>query len=254
MKTKIIVVNRRGGVGKSSVAFHLAQAGVLRSKKARTLCLDLDSQGTLSQFLTGDLDIINDTTGGVGLFLDDKPFTPTKTSHPKIDLLHGHKELDRYDNDPVVETHGYGPEIQSQLRNLGYDYVIIDTPPAVGFRHLVPLCWADIAIIPMEPVTSGISAFQNVVSVIDGLIQPLNPSIKWFCVMNRANMRAKSHREKDEWMRNTYGSRVLATLAARSAVSDAMEEEPARPVWMRRGAPKALREEWLNFCNSVISK
>lgn len=252
-KTKIIcVINQKGGVGKSTVAFNLAHAPFLKKKTARVLCLDLDSQGNLSQYLTGDLDVINDTEGGVGLFLEGKSFTPSKTAHPQIDVLHGHKKLDRYDNDIDVEARGYGPEMQETLRGLGYDYVIIDTPPAVGFRHLAALCWADIAVIPMEPVMSGIGGFQNVLDAIDNLIAPINPTLRWVGVMNRANMRVKSQREKDAWVRATYGDRILATLATRTAVSDAMEESPAQPVWTCRSAPRSLREDWRNFCGQVI--
>lgn len=255
MKTKIIVViNQKGGVGKSTVAFNLAHGPLLKKKSARVLCLDLDSQGNLSQYLTGDLDVINDTAGGVGLFLEGVPFVPSKTTHPQIDLLHGHKELDRYDNNPDVEARGYAPEMRDTLRGLGYDYVIIDTPPAVGFRHLVALSWADVAVIPMEPVMTAIAGFQNVLAAIENLIAPINPGLRWFGVMNRANMRVKTQAENDAWIKSEYGLRILATLANRSAVSDAMEQDPARPVWECRSARKELREDWRKFCTQVISK
>jgi chromosome partitioning protein len=254
-KTKIIVViNQKGGVGKSTQAFHLAHAaaGLPGKSERRVLALDLDSQGNFSQYLTGDLDIINDEDGGVGLFLEGKPFVPSKTTHPGIDLLHGHSALDRYDNDMAIEDRGYSAEMRHELRGLGYDYVIIDTPPAVGFRHMAALCWADVAVIPMEPVMSSIVGFQNVLMAIENVILPINPGLKWCGVVNRANMRVKSHREKEEYVRKTYGSQIVATLATRTAVSDAMEEEPAQPVWMRKGAPKDLREEWQRFCEKVI--
>lgn len=254
-KTKIIVViNQKGGVGKSTLAFHLAHAaaGLPGESGRRVLALDLDSQGNFSQYLTGDLDVINDTDNGIGLFLEGKPFVPTTTTHPGIDLLHGHSALDRYDNNEVVEERGYDIKMRHELRGLDYDYVIIDTPPAVGFRHMAALCWADMAVIPMAPVMSSIVGFQNVLTAIDELILPINPGLKWCGVVNQANMRVKSHCEKEAYLRKEYGSHIVATLATRAAVSDAMEEEPAQPVWMRKGAPKELREEWRQFCVKVI--
>lgn len=252
-RTKIVVVaNQKGGVGKSTVAFHLAHAALESEEGIRVLCLDLDSQGNLSQYLTGDLDVINETDTGVGLLLEGREFTPKATTHPCIDVLHGHSKLDRYDSDLNAEAIAYSPDFSRRLRGLGYDYVIIDTPPAVGLRHLAALAWADVAVIPMEPVMSGIVGFQNVLSVIENSIFAINPNLKWFGMMNRANMRVKSHRDNDAWVRANYGSRILTTLTTRTAVSDAMEESPARPVWQRKRVPKALSELWLDFCSQVI--
>lgn len=251
MRAKIIAVaNQKGGVGKSTLAFHLAHAAAKKSE-SRVLCVDLDSQGNLSQYLTGDLDIIENVTGGCGLLLEGMPVLPSVTTHEQISLLHGHSELDRYDNDDAIEGRGYNPDMRMSLRNLGYDYVIIDTPPAVGFRHMAALCWADLLVIPMEPVMSSIVGFQNVLDSID-LLSSINPGLQWVGVVNRANMRVKSHREKEAYLRETYGGKILATLASRSGVSDAMEEEPALPVWLRKGVPRELKQEWLEFCERVI--
>lgn len=254
VKTKIIVViNQKGGQGKTTVSFHLAHAG-LEKKNAKTLCLDLDSQGNLSQYVTDNLDIINETQDGVGSLFEGVKPVPIQTTHPKIDLLHGHSELDRYDFDSGAEDRAYSPELPILLRSLGYDYVIIDTPPAVGLRHLAPLYWADVAVFPFEPSMAGITGFQNVLRTIDKSIAPMNPKLKWYGLMNRANMRVKSHREKEEWMRQTYGEKILGTLTVRTGVADAMEESPAQPVWLRRGAPKDLKMQWRNLCNQVIRK
>ncbi len=254
--TKIYaVLNQKGGVGKSTLAFHLAHSAAMNKgkKQPRVLCLDMDSQGNLSQYLTGDLDVINKTRTGVGLLLEDKEFIATATSHSGIDLLHGHKKLDRYDHDDEVHERGFGKEMWTKLRGLGYDVIIIDTPPAVGFRHLVALVWADVVVIPMEPVATSISGFQNVLEAINNEIGDLNTGLKWVGVVNRANMRVRSHREKESFLREQYGNKIIATLATRTAVSDAMEDEPARPVWERRGVAKELREQWLDLCKKVLA-
>lgn len=252
----IVVVNQKGGVGKSTLAFHLAHAAageLPRVDGNRVLAIDLDSQANFSQYLTGDLDICNITTGGVGDLLEGLDLNPTKTSHAGIDLLHGHSNLDQFDNNAEIEDRGYNPSMRDYLRGLGYDTIIIDTPPAVGFRHMATLCWADIAVIPMEPVMSSIVGFQNVLSAISDVIAPINPGLKWVGVINRANMRVKSHREKEDFIRSEYGEHILGTLSARTSVSDAMEEEPAQPVWLRKSAPKELRDQWYRFCKEVIS-
>jgi chromosome partitioning protein len=252
MKTKIIVVlNEKGGVGKSVVAFHLAHAA-LKNPVARVLCVDMDTQGNLSQYLTGDFDVTKNTEGGAGLLFENKPVVPTTTTHPQIDLLHGHERLDRYDSDSVAERVATAPEKLADLRTLGYDYIIVDTPGLFCLRQAAPLEWADTAILPVEPSLPAITGFQKVIGNIEGFIHPINPSLKWFGVVNRANMRTSGHRGYESYLRSTYGKRILATLGTRSAVQDAVQETPAVPVWLRRGAPAELRTLWQGFCAQAL--
>jgi chromosome partitioning protein len=248
----VVVINQKGGPGKTTISFHLAHAAAATRKTAKVLCLDLDSQGNLSQYLTDDFEISLRTEGGVGSLFEGVPFQPMATSHPQIELLHGHKELDRYDADPEANDRGWDPAMREFLHQLDYDFIIIDTPPALGLRHLAPLSWADKAVIPMEPAMSGIAGFQDVVKVIDQAIVEVNPQIEWVAIINRANKSARPHREKEVFMRENYGSRILETLTSRTGVAEAMDQTPAVPVWQRKGTPKELRELWLRTCKVVL--
>jgi chromosome partitioning protein len=254
-KTKVIVViNQKGGPGKTTVSFHLAHAGI-KNPQSKVLCLDLDSQGNLSQYLTGDLDIAKQTDGGVSDLFEGLPLTPRATSHPQIELLHGHEDLDRVDSDTDAEERAYAPEMREKLRNLDYDLVVIDTPPAVGLRHLSPLTWADIAVIPVEPSVTNLAGLQNVVKQIQqSAIAQLNPDLRWVGLVNRANLRLKAQRAQNDWAFATYPKNMMATLASRGAVAEAVEESPARPVWKYSGAPRELREQWLDVCTKIINK
>ncbi len=252
-KTKVIVViNRKGGPGKTTVSFNLAHAALLKDEHARVLCLDLDSQGNLSQYLTDDLEIVRETSSGVSDLFDGVPLAPRKTNHPQIDLLHGHSDLDRVDHDEAAEERAYSEEMRAQLRSLDYDVIIIDTPPAVGLRHLASLFWADLAVIPMEPSMTHIAGFQEVVKNIDESILSLNPNLQWVGLVNRANLRLKAQRQKDAWLRDNYGSKIMPTLSSRGAVAEAIEDSPAKPVWAHRGAPRELRAQWRDVCTKIV--
>lgn len=256
-KCKIVVVmNQKGGPGKTTISFHLAHAGV-RTLRSRVACIDLDSQGNLSQYLTGDLDIKKRAAGGAGHLFDgtepsELPFE--ETSHPQIQLLHGHERLDGYDSSEDAWERAYSSEMAVGLRALPYDFLIIDTPPAVGLRQIAPLAWADLVVIPLEPVMSGITGFQDVLQIVEESISNRNPGLRWVTLMNRANMSVRSHREKDQWMRDTYGAHVVATLGTRTAVADAIEQSPAVPVWQFRNAAAKLREQWRSVAVDILAK
>lgn len=257
--TKIITVaNQKGGTGKTVLAFHIAHACSLIKADARVLVIDLDAQANLSQYITGDFDIIKKTGSGVGLFLEQKDFNPASTSNPQIDILHAHSELDRYDFDqenPKDDNRYASPYFAEKLRSLCYDYVIIDTPPAVGFRQLAPMCWSDTVLIPTEPEQTGVLGLQNVVSAIEEFISSINPRLKWYCVANRVNSVLEVHQEYVDLLQELYPSQFLGSLKSRGAVLNAMQESPAKPVFGRGSKAKSfVKNDWKEFCRKVLVK
>lgn len=253
-KTKVIVViNQKGGVGKTTVGFHIAKAAAESGK--RVLVADVDTQGNMSQFLTGDLDIQKNTQGGAGWLFSSgnvPPDAPMPTNHEGIWLLHGHEQLDQYDNDADVFDRVVSADLRMTLHSLDFDVVIVDTPPAVGVRHLAPLVWSDLAVIPMEPANAAVAGFQSVLASIDDVLE-LNPGLQWVGVLNRLNRSAKSHRNMENMVREVYREKIAPALPSRTAVADAMQEDPAVPVWGMPGARRDVRDLWRDWCTSLIA-
>lgn len=255
-RTRIIaVLNQKGGVGKSVMSFHIAQAAAefgRDGKPGKVLAIDLDTQGDFSQYLTSDLDIAKKTKTGAGLFLEAKQCETMATSNPNIELLHGHKKLDRYDHDNSLDDHLLSPEWREFMRSMDYDVIVIDTPPAVGIRQVGPICWADLAVIPIEPDTAAIARFQDVLELIENEVSALNPELKWVGVINRI-LNLKWHKQNIAMLEEHYGSRILAKFSTRSAVVASMGCDPARPVWKGVGVPAELRRQWLESCKEVLA-
>ena len=53
------------------------------------------------------------------------------------------------------------PAVLDALRTLPYDVVVIDTPPALGPRHLSPLFWSDFALTPLEPTSASMQGLAQ---------------------------------------------------------------------------------------------
>ncbi|HWQ22216.1 MAG TPA: ParA family protein, partial [Clostridia bacterium] len=136
------MTNQKGGVGKTTLAFHLATLFAADGKSV--LALDLDPQANLTScFLRSDLPAENNSAL---LFEGRDP--RTLTVGPGLDLVGTDSSLSKY------EDHGASDHLESigSWLDAGdtHDVVIMDTPPAMGLFTRGALLAGDFAIIPAD--------------------------------------------------------------------------------------------------------
>lgn len=150
-----VVFNQKGGVGKSTITCNLA--AVSAAQGARTLVVDLDPQGNSTQYLLGqaaatlDLSIAN-------LFdqILNFRFSPKKTHEfvrgtpfANLDLLASAPALDELAT--KLESRYKIYKLREALDELdAYDFIYIDTPPALNFYTRSALIAADACLIPFD--------------------------------------------------------------------------------------------------------
>ena len=237
----VTVTNQKGGVGKTTLACHLALAGV--EKGRRTLLVDLDTQGNASTMLARSAGIAHRPGGSAALF-SEAALAPLATE-TGVDLLHGHQRLDEVDQRvALAEAAG----IREKLLALPYDLVVVDTPPALGLRHLGPQVWADVVVTPLEPNSFSLLALSQTLAAIEE-IRSLRPSLQNRILINRFN---KSSGQQNRYIAALAEHVELTTpyLTLRVAVSDALDE--GAPVWRFRRADRETRDTWKNLCGDLI--
>lgn len=136
----ITVCNQKGGVGKSTVAIHLAYA-LAQSAEQRVLFLDFDHQGNSSKTLD---------KYACGLTTYDL-FTRAVTL-PQPDqfcLIKAVEEVIEIDRAEASEAVG---RMQANLAGFAdkFDYCIIDTPPGLALRLFSSVYFADFILIPIQ--------------------------------------------------------------------------------------------------------
>ena len=138
----IAIVNRKGGVAKTATAQALG-AG-LRKKKKKVLFIDLDSQANLTYGLGADPNTINsmDVLTGEASAQDAIQHTA------QGDVIAGSDTLAAADTS--IKDTGKEYRLQEAIDGLKYDYIIIDTPAALGTLTINALTAANSVIIPVQ--------------------------------------------------------------------------------------------------------
>lgn len=165
----ISIALQKGGVGKSTTA--QALASTLGFKNKKTLLIDMDSQGnvTYSSGVDTPDKTITDVLGG-----DCSP--DEALIHCKYyDLLAADQYLTNVEMAEVKPT-----LLRDSIKPLHdkYDFIIIDTPPALGNLSVNSLAASDYVIIPSEPrpfALQGLGALNNTIQTVQN---GLNPKLK----------------------------------------------------------------------------
>ncbi|NQV63956.1 MAG: AAA family ATPase, partial [SAR86 cluster bacterium] len=150
-----VVFNRKGGVGKSSIACNLA--AIAASQGTSTLVVDLDPQANTTSYLghNGKDDVV-----GIAEFFESqiafkyRDYQPEdfvrRTDFENLSLISASQVL--LDLEQKLESRHKIYKLRAFLQTLenSYDQIFIDTPPALNFYSLSALIAADRCLIPFD--------------------------------------------------------------------------------------------------------
>ena len=167
MARTTVVINQKGGVGKSTAAHALATG--LMKKDYKILVVDTDPQGNISHTMQAD-------TNGKGLYeamREEQPIKELIQHLTQGDILPSTLLLTAADMEFVSTGREYILDNVLESVKNDYDYIIIDSPPQLGILTINALVASDDIIIPM---TADIYSLQG----LNQLYSTIN-KIKKFC-------------------------------------------------------------------------
>lgn len=180
-KGKVIaVINQKGGIGKSTVAGTLTTGLMLRGYKS--LLLELDPQGNAAFTFRADIpepweDNILD------FLLQDKPLEELIQHTEQGDIIPSVATLARADID-LYKRYGDDPEQMTALKTAlvplqqVYDYIVIDTAPALNRMSYNALVAATEAVVPAKPEVYSLQAIGQLRQTIESVKENYNPGLK----------------------------------------------------------------------------
>lgn len=243
--------NQKGGVGKTTLAYHYAcfTAG----QNYKTVAIDLDGQGNFS----GRFFPVSERVNGfraVHMF-DKEPaqFAPL-TSKLGVDVIYALNrdvELFNIERLPLGEAAANFYEKVEQLRDV-YDFIIVDTPPSHGNKMTAACVAADHLFVPVELAAFAVEGVENVLETLQEISQLTGFDVKVTGVICNKLRAVNSHNESLADLRKAVGPLILKQcLVNRGSVDDALRY--GVPVWMKKtsGAQRDTAREMLQLMNEM---
>jgi chromosome partitioning protein len=222
MATTIAVLSQKGGTGKTTAVRTLTD--VLRRGGVRTLAVDLDPQGNLSDYFDLPTDVeptIADVLAGRCSALEaiHEDIIPANLSLAEAELMLGGK---------------MGRELtlrRALAKSSGsYEVILIDCPPSLGLLTINALVAADHALITAEAQYFALQGVEQAMEVVELARDSLNPKLSLLGVLlNLADMRTVHSREALASLKERFGEQVFDTVI-RASIAYAESAERARSI------------------------
>lgn len=137
------LLNQKGGIGKTTASFQIA-AG-LKRRGYKVLAIDMDPQCNMTFSCGGDYQTkatIYDAT------FNEVDIKNTIQHLEEIDLVPGSNNMSSLEAQITREGREYFLRDLIEPLKTYYDYIVIDSPPALGLITISVMCAADSIIIP----------------------------------------------------------------------------------------------------------
>jgi chromosome partitioning protein len=243
MPHTIAVLSQKGGTGKTTAVRTLADA--LRRSGVRTLAVDLDPQGNLSDYfdLPSDVeptiaDVLAGRSKAAEAIHDD--MIPANLTLAETELMLGGRM-------------GRELTLRRALAGLPADYelILIDCPPSLGLLTVNALVAADQALITAEAQYFALQGVEQAMEVVELARDSLNQELSLLGVLlNLADMRTVHSREALASLKERFGEKVFDTVI-RASIAYAESAERARSILDYR---PDLGSDYIALAGEVIAR
>lgn len=240
----ITVWNMKGGTGKSTITFNLANS--LRMKGARVLVLDLDVQANLTSFFEKDIDRVKANRADIAKMVEEN--IPLKkciyrSRFKGLDFVKGSNGIFLFENFLSLK------EMLTTVENI-YDFCLIDCHPDNLTSSKNALAAADLVLVPI--LLDGFSRDNlNLVTREIGFVEGLvDADIDYRVLVNRLrNLRTQSEIFYDLIKNHDYPRMETAITDANDVCSALAVHKPLA----QHRSKSNVTNDFANLANEIYS-
>lgn len=248
----ITIANQKGGVGKTTTAINLAAGLAIIGNK--TLIIDLDPQANASLSF---IDIHNENGNIYDALLDSKAKMTDlikNTIVKNLYLIPSKLSLAKLESKLIGEIDAYH-RLRTKMKEIeaDFDFIIIDTPPALGLLTANALVSADYVLIPVQASYFALEGTDDLIETIEKVKALTNPSLSIIGVLiTLFDKRTTLSKDILKHIENVFGPLVFKAKITKSI---RLEESPAYKESIFTFAPKSSgAEEYMQLAKEVINR
>ena len=248
---KIVVINQKGGVGKTTTAINIAAC--LAAAEKNTLVIDLDPQGNATTGLGVNKYEVKNSIYNVLIGDSDINTIQVDVGLPHLKLIPSNTQLVGAELE-LVEIVSRETILKQKLKTISqsYDYIIIDCPPSLGLLTLNALTAAHAVLIPVQCeyyAMEGMADLQRTVALVQQSLNK-NLSIKGIVLTMFDARNNLAHQVASE-IRSHFGTKVFNAVVPRNV---RLSEAPShgKPIILYDVASKGA-SSYLELANEFMS-
>ncbi|MGE3819368.1 MAG: ParA family protein [Isosphaeraceae bacterium] len=240
----ITLLNRKGGVGKTSSVFHLG--GTLARGGRRVLVVDADPQANLTAGLLG-ADVARELSAAAtiaALFDPDLDPFPEAVIRPTpvtgLSILPGSAHLDTHNRPDPHEPGPHHGALRDFLTEVAgeFDLTLIDCPPTIYRASWSALAASDHVVVPVQAEDFGSQGIVSILDALETVRATVNPSLNLLgFLLTMFNKSLGVHAAYAEGLRRHYGDLVFtATMPLSKDYKEAVAARKPIAVYKPRSA------------------